>query len=59
MKKSLISEFFVNTHELFNRSFDKSEQNTPARIMDEISTGNSDKGCQCVSCQSCDNSCNK
>ncbi len=57
MKTDLVSEFFADTHELLNRGFDRSEQNTPVRIMDGV-LAQSCRGCQqCVSCQN--TGCNK
>jgi hypothetical protein len=60
MTMNLVSEFFGNTHEILNRNFDKSKENTPARITDRISV-NSAGHCKGDSgCKSCHNSgCNK
>ena len=51
----LSEEFFGNSREFLNRSFDESSDNTPARTMDRIvAKGGS---CQCVTCQN--TGCNK
>lgn len=56
MHVNLVSEFFADTRELFSRGFDRSMQNTPARITDGVQ-GRSCQGCQCKSCQN--TGCNK
>ena len=48
--------FFGNTHEILSRGFDRSENNTPARITDGALLQQC-KGCDCKSCQN--TGCNK
>ena len=57
-KANLSAEFFHNSSEVLNRSFDRDEENVPARVMERHAKGGGcQSACQCVSCQN--TGCNK
>ncbi len=54
MKKSLMNRFFLDRREVTKRAF--SDNDPVIRATSLLVRGNS---CQCVNCQSCNNSCNR